>query len=130
MAPSLIILYFKTKADCEPAQPLTFKSMTIWVKCLYIPCILIFKILKHYPMSLHGYVLAQLSRTLTGEFIGYQWSGVRPSSSVHIFKHLLLQNRLANQSQILYGASLGRGNKSLFMASGPHEQDGRQAHAW
>ena len=37
---------------------------------------------------------------------------VRPS--VHIFKHLLLRNRLANQSQTLCGASLGRGDKSLY----------------
>ena len=36
---------------------------------------------------------------------------VRPSSSVHNFKRLLLWNRLANQSQILCGASLGRGTK-------------------
>ena len=62
--------------------------------------------------------LAHLSRRLTGELIGYPWirrpSSVRPSSSVHIFKHLLLRNRLANQSQILCGASLGRGNESLY----------------
>ena len=38
-------------------------------------------------------------------------SVVRPS--VHIFKHLL-RNRLSNQSQILCGASVGRGNESLF----------------
>ena len=31
-----------------------------------------------------------------------------------MFKHLLLWNRLANQSQILCGASLGRGNESLY----------------
>ena len=28
----------------------------------------------------------------------------------------------------LCGTSLGRGNKSLFMASGSHDQDGRHAH--
>ena len=39
-------------------------------------------------------------------------------------------NRLANQSQILCGASLGRGNESLFAASGSHDQDGRHAHIW
>ena len=76
--------------------------------------------------------LAHLSRRLIGELIVYPWSGVRcrPSSSyVHIFKHLLLQN-LADQSQILCGASLGRGNESLFGASGSHDQDGRHAHIW
>ena len=74
--------------------------------------------------------LAHLSRRLIGELIGYQWSGVRPSfvypSSVVVvnnFKHLLLQNRLLDQSQILCGASLGRGNESLFAASGSHDQD-------
>ena len=47
-----------------------------------------------------------------------------------MLKHLLLRNRLANQSQILCGASLGRGNESLFAASGSHDQDGRHAHIW
>ena len=45
------------------------------------------------------------------------------------FKHLL-QNRLPDQSQILCGASLGRGNESLFAAPGSHDQDGRHAHIW
>ena len=45
-----------------------------------------------------------------------------------MLKDLLLQNRLANQSQILFGASLGRGNESLFAAYGSHDQDGRHAH--
>ena len=66
-----------------------------------------------------------------GELIVYPWSGVcrrRPSSSsVHIFKRLLLRNRLANQSQILCGASLGRGNESLYKWSRSHDQDGRHA---
>ena len=52
---------------------------------------------------------------------------VRPSSTM--LKHLLLRNRLADQSQILCGA-LGRGNEILFAASGSHEQDGRHAHIW
>ena len=70
-------------------------------------------------------------RRLIGELIGYSWSGVRPSSSVvNNFKSLLLRNRLADQSQILYGASLGRGNEILFAASGSHDQDGRHAHIW
>ena len=76
--------------------------------------------------------LAHLSRRLIGELIVYQWSGVRrrrrPSSTM--LKHLLLTNRLADQSQILFGASLGRGNKILFAASGSHDQHGRHAHIW
>ena len=50
----------------------------------------------------------------------------RPSSTMH--KHLLLRNRWADQSQILCGASLGRGNENFFAASGSHDQDGRHAH--
>ena len=70
-----------------------------------------------------------------GELIGYSWSGVRPSvrrpsSVVNNYKHLLLWNRLANQSQIFCEASLGKGNESLFAASGSHDQDGRHAHIW
>ena len=75
------------------------------------------------------YLLAHLSRRLIGELIEYSWSGVRPSSST-MLKDLLLQNGLANQSQILCGASLGRGNESLFAASGSHDQDGRHTHIW
>ena len=74
--------------------------------------------------------LAHLTRRLEGELIVYPWSGVRPSV-VHNFKHLLLLNPLAYQSQILCGASLGRGNETLFdMHAGSHDQDGRHAHIW
>ena len=64
-----------------------------------------------------------------GELIGYP-SSRRPSVVVNNFKHLLLRNRWADQSQILCGASLGRGNYILFAASGSHDQDGRHAHIW
>ena len=81
--------------------------------------------------------LAHLSRRLIGELIVYQWSGVRrtssvvrPSASSTMLKHLLLRTRLVDQSQILCGASLGRGNDILFMESGSHDQDGRHAHIW
>ena len=58
-------------------------------------------------------------------------SVVRPSSVVvNNFKHILLQNLLSAQSQILCGATLGRGNESLFVASGSHDQHGRHAHSW
>ena len=40
------------------------------------------------------------------------------------------RQQLTNQRQILCGASLGRGNESLFVASGSHDQDGRHAHIW
>ena len=88
----------------------------------------------------HGNVitlLAHLSQRLIGELTGYSWSGVRPSSSsvrrpsvVNNFKRRLLRNHWADQSQILCGASLGRGNDILFAASGSHDQDGRYAHIW
>ena len=57
-------------------------------------------------------------------------SFVHPSVVVHNIKHLLLQNHWASHSQILCGASMDWGNKSLFAASGSHDQDGRQAHLW
>ena len=38
--------------------------------------------------------------------------------------------RLADQSQVLCGASLGRGNEMLLAASGSHDQDGRHVHIW
>ena len=84
---------------------------------------------KHYrscgfAAMVHAF-LAHLSRRLIGELIVYPWSGVRRTSSVcpssassTMLKHLLLRNRLADQSQILCGASLGRGNDILFAASG------------
>ena len=91
-------------------------------------------------------LLAHLSRRRIGEHIVYPWSGVRrrrpsassvrrtssvsPSVSSTMLKHLLLRNRLANQNQILCGASLGRENVILFAASGSHDQDGRHAHIW
>ena len=70
---------------------------------------------------------------LTPEQKAHRWAFSVPMlrrPSVHIFKHLLLRNRLANQSQILCGASLGRGNESLFAASRSHDQDGRHTHIW
>ena len=84
----------------------------------------------------HLSFLAHLSQRLIGELIGYSWSAVRPSASVvrpsvvNNFKRLLLRNRWADQSQILCGASLGRGNDILFAASGSHDQDGRHSHIW
>ena len=81
---------------------------------------------------LHEYIISSPEPKAQGELIGYSWSGVRPASGppFTMLKGLLLQNRLASQSQILCGASLGRGNESLFGASGSHDQDGRQAHIW
>ena len=69
-----------------------------------------------------------------GELIVYpssrRPSGVRWRPSSTLFKDLLLRNRLANQSQILFGASLGRGNESLYKWSRSHDQDDRHAHIW
>ena len=79
-----------------------------------------------YPRPKNCIFLAHLSRRLIGELIVYQCSGVRRRTSyvivvvvvVHNFNHLLLRNRWADQSQILCGASLGRGNDILFTAFG------------
>ena len=70
-----------------------------------------------------------------GELIVYPSSrrpsvGVRLPSSFTMLKDLLHRNRWADQSQILCGASLGRGNNILFAVSGSHDQDGRHAHIW
>ena len=46
-----------------------------------------------------------------------------------IFKDLL-KNRLAYESQISYGASMGWGNERLFAGSGSHDQDGCHSHIW
>ena len=49
-------------------------------------------------------------------------ASVRPSASEFtMLKDFLLRNRFANQSQILCGVSLGRGNDILFAASGSHD---------
>ena len=66
-----------------------------------------------------------------GELIVYP-SSRRPSVRPSAFTMLtdLLRNCWADQSQILCGASLGRGNNILFAASGSHDQDGRHAHIW
>ena len=59
------------------------------------------------------HVLAHLSQRLIGKLLVYPWSGVRPSirPSFTMLRHFLLRNRVANQSQILYGATLGWGKK-------------------
>ena len=78
-------------------------------------------------------LLAHLSQELIGELMDTHGpaSGRRPSVVVvNNFKHLLLQYGLPDQSQILCGASLGRGTKSLLAASGSHDQDGCHAHIW
>ena len=77
-------------------------------------------------------LLAHLSRRLIGVLIGYSWSvrRRRPSLFFTMLKDLLLRNCWANHSQILCGASLGRGNESLFPASGSHDQDGPHAYIW
>ena len=53
-----------------------------------------------------------------GQMLPSTESVFRPST---IFKDVLLQNRYANQSQFLYGASMGRGDESFFLASGSHD---------
>ena len=80
--------------------------------------------------------LAHLSLTgLQGEIIVYpssrrpSISPCRPRPPFTMLKDLL-RNRCADLSQILCGASLGRGTDILFAASGSHDQDGRHAHIW
>ena len=95
-----------------------------------------FEFIHYYPGIFSLFLIFSSPEPLgsQGELIGYPSSRrpsvVRPSSVVNNFKHLLLRNRWADQSQILCGASLGRGNDILFAASGSHDQDGRHAHIW
>ena len=69
--------------------------------------------------------LAHLNQRLIGELIGYPCVVV-----VHNDQTSSSSKPLANQSQILCGAFLGRGIKSVFAASGSHDPDGRRAHIW
>ena len=61
---------------------------------------------------------------------------VCPCPGAHVYDHHIQtaspMNCLANQRQILCGASLGSGNKCFYMYkwSRSHDQDGRQAHIW
>ena len=87
--------------------------------------------INYYQKNRLGLFLAHLIRRLIGELIVYPCSGVLCRLSFTMLKHLLL-NRLTNQSQIFCGASIGRGNESLFAAYGSaygsHDQDGRHAN--
>ena len=51
-------------------------------------------------------------------------------SFIHTFQISSSLQPLADQSEILCGTSIGRGNESLFAKFGSHDQDGRQAHIW
>ena len=91
-----------------------------------IKTIFLFNILSPYETKLRQKCLFLnycIFSSPIGELIGYPWirrpssSGRRPSS-VHIFKHLLLRNRLANQSQILCGASWEGGTKVCINGPG------------
>ena len=105
----LIRFSYETESNCQAAQVIIPPAYEVY----------------------KGYIvfafLAHLSRRLIGELIGYSWSGVRPPSTMLKY---LLRNRWADQSQILCGTSLGRGNDILFAAFGSHDQDGRHTHIW
>ena len=86
----------------------------------------ILKFLRGRQLSTHFFLnkkrkrlafLAHLSQRLIGDLIVYPVS-LSLSSSSTIFKHLLLRNRLANQSKMLCGASLGRGIKVCINGPG------------
>ena len=49
-------------------------------------------------------------------------------SFINIFKHFLLWNHWTDWSQLLYGASMGWGNESMFAGSRSVDQDGHHAH--
>ena len=65
----------------------------------------------------------------TGELIGWPCSVVRPSVvRPSVVRPQFQRNRLADQSQTSCGASLGRGNESLYKWSRSHDQDGRHGY--
>ena len=112
-------VYCGRKATYQTKQNLKFSDRCIWANSADL-----FHGVQRRMISVDNFfvflrlLLAHLSRRLIGELIGYSWSGVRPSSFTMLKD--LLRNRLADQSQILCGASLGRGNESLFaMAATP-----------
>ena len=67
------------------------------------------QIIKNNYSLLIFFFLAHLSRRLEGELLVYPWSGVRPSSVVHNFKHEYLCIQWADHNEILSEASLGWG---------------------
>ena len=79
-----------------------FKSHVVQCRMISVVNFFVFLrlLLAHLSLRLIG--------ELIGELIGYSWSVV-----VHNAQNLLLRNRFANQSQILCGAFLGRGNDIL-----------------
>ena len=90
----------------------------------------------NYMSNLGHLLLAHLSQRFIGELIhvGYSWSGVRPSSVrrplLTISNIFFSETVFPFKAKFYVGASLGRGNESLFAASVSHGQDGRHAHIW
>ena len=85
------------------------------------------------PVWMNLMLLLEVVLSLVRVSIPLLWrplSSLLVSSSSTMFNHLLLWNRFANQSQIVYGASLGRGNESLYKWSRSHDKDGRHARMW
>ena len=97
------LLMFMIKAIC---------LILLCVKGLRLPIIIV--------------IISSPEPRLTGELIGYPWirrrHRRRPSSVRSHFQTSSPPNRLANQSQILCGASLGRGNESLYKWSRSHDK--------
>ena len=113
--------------------PLGMKGLlTEWnaIQCnqLYVLLLLRFRIRSLHCHSLDIFpLLAHLSRRLIWWVyrIGRPPSSVvrRTPSSSTLFKHVLLRNHWANQSQISYGASMGWENYSLLKLSSPETKN-------
>ena len=78
----------------------------------------------------HSVFLAHLSRRLTGELIVYPCSIVRLRCRrrSHFSNIFSSETAWPNQSQTSCGASLGRGNESLYKWSRSHDQDGHHGY--
>ena len=79
-------------------------------------------------ISSYGYIAAEKVDVKRCETFAFKYSIPRLRLRTFIISNL--RNRLANQSQILCGAYMGRGNESLLTPSGSNDQDGRHAHIW
>ena len=118
------------------SKPFILGKMLIFRKKIRIFCNRAHKVLfnESYAIVFRENDIVSMNSRIWPKAHRCPWSDVRPprlpSSSVHNFKRLLLRNHLANQSQILCGASFGRGNESVYKWIRSHDQDGRHAHIW
>ena len=102
-------------------------SLPDFIRYVYVVYMYSF-ILLHGTMIFLSF-LAHLSRRLIGELNVYPCSGVRPSV-IDTFQTSSPLKPLGQPKPNFMWSPLGRGNESLFTASGSHDQGGRHTHIW